>query len=252
VIRLLLTRNYSGFGDWLMSLAVMKMVERQRPDVEIHVSFSTIGEPLQSIVPEAFRASNLRFRVGVPSKIHLSTGHFVYRRRNSTHYIADMVEVLNERTGLGIVYEPESYPRFRYPAPRSQQYVALVSHGKGGGGMRKDWGPGNFGRLAELLADRVDLIQIGAQGDAPLRAASERYLGGPFYEAASVIAGAQLFVGIENGLMVLAGFLGCPQATIYCDTGRPERLTFANHLQIRERATPESVAERVLAQLQRG
>lgn len=244
-MRLLLTRDFSGFGDWLFSLAVMRLVQRQRPDVEIHVSFRTTGEPLQPIVPEAFAASDLEFRLGVPSKLHLSTGHFVYTRRSSATYIADMVEVLNARTGLGIVHAP-AYPVFRFPQPRERGYVALVSQGKGSA-TPKDWGTANFSKLAELLADHVELVQIGARGDAPLPGVSRRILGESFTRVAQALAGARAFVGIENGMMVLAGFLRVPQLTIYCNTGRPDRVAFDNHIKIRDRAAPAAVAEGVIA-----
>lgn len=246
-MRLLITRNYAGIGDWLMTLAVLKMLNRQRPDVDVHVSFETPREPMPAIVPEAFAASDVRFSTVPPGPPYVQTGHFVYTggRHRTAPWIEDMVEILGLRTGIRIRYEEGVFPTFVYPAPTERGYVALISQGKGVN-RRKEWD--GFQALAHILAAQgVPLVQIGAKNDQPLEAVADRRLGQPFDIVAKTLAGARCFVGIENGLMVLAGFLGVPQITLYCGAGSPDRLRFERQIQARDRYSPEEIAELVLS-----
>lgn len=239
-----LTREFAGIGDWLMALAVLKLLNRQHPDVEAYVSFETPREPMPELVPQAFAASDVRYRVGVPKWPCRRTGHLVYTRRGPKPFIEDMVDVFTQRTGIKLTYEPV-YPTFRRTVPPGQGYIVMASQGKRGKDRGKEWGVHNFAALAEILAADHEIVQIGGKFDAPLPAASRRYLGQPFDTVASVLTGARLFIGIEDGLTVLAGYLGVPLLTLYCGTGSPDRLTFERHTKLRERLPPNVVASTV-------
>lgn len=238
-----LTREFAGIGDWLMALAVLKLLNRQHPDVEAYVSFETPREPMPELVPQAFAASDVRYRVGAPKWPCRRTGHLVYTR-GPKPFIEDMAGAFTRRTGIPLTYEPV-YPTFRRTVPPGQGYIVMVSQGKRGKDIGKEWGVQNFAALAEILAVDHEIVQIGGKYDSPLRAASRCYLGQPFDTVASVLTGARLFIGLEDGLTVLAGYLGVSQLTLYCGAGSPDRLTFERQTKLRERVPPSVVASLV-------
>jgi hypothetical protein len=53
VTALTITRPYNGIGDWLFCLAVLKYVNRQRPDIDVYMDFQhvRVGR-LPGIVPQ--------------------------------------------------------------------------------------------------------------------------------------------------------------------------------------------------------
>lgn len=245
-------RPYNGIGDWLFCLAVAKLLNRQRPDVELFVDFN-LGNAykLPDLVPQAFACSDVVYHTGRPaSAARVTRDSLVYRAFPPENYIESTVLHLNDQTGVGIRYERHVFPDFGVRHTGDGDYVVMIAHGKRRERHRKEWGVANLSALARRLADAgLRVVQIGASTDRRLEAADGHVLGAHFSTVADVLAGARAYVGLENGIAVLAGYLGVPQVTIYDGHSHPCRLDFERHLKIAERIEPPAAATRVLAWL---
>lgn len=234
------------------------MVQRQRPDVKLWVDFRAmrVRAGLPPIVRQLYDESDVRYQAGIPSPPGLTTADsLVYRKFPPDSYIESTVAHLNDQTGLGIRYEPGVYPTFRSASrsPTRGDYVVMVSQGKRRDRHRKEWGANNFIHLArKLAAEGVPLVQLGKASDAHLPGVRYRVLGAHATDVVALLAGARAFVGIENGLMVLAGYLGTPQVTIYDGASTPRRVDFAGQAKITRRIEPPEAAAEISTWLKSG
>jgi hypothetical protein len=255
VTALTITRPYNGIGDWLFCLAVLKYVNRQRPDIDVYLDFQhvRVGR-LPGIVPQLYEYADVRYIDGVgPADEMVTRDSLVYRRWPPDSFIESTVMHLNDQTGLDIRYEPGVLPSFGICHHGSAGTVVMIGHGKRRQRMGKEWGMENFQELARTLyCAGVKVVQIGSAVDLHLLRASRRVLGQDAGALLETLAEASLFVGIENGMTVLAGYLGVPQLTIYDGNGLPQRMQFARQTKIIERVEPDAVADRVLSMLKEG
>ena len=245
-----LQRPYTGIGDWLMALTCLKFVNRQCPDTEIFVDFKS-ARVMPPIIEQAYDASDVQFRSGTGNADTVGTvDSLVYRNLPPENYIESMVLHLNRQTNLGIEYEHHVFPDFGFTR-RHKDYIVMVGQGKRRDRHRKEWGCQNLAKLAQLLMDAGhDVRQIGGKWDKAILGCSRFLRGEQFVNVAHELAGARAFIGLENGMMVLAGFLGIPQATIYDGHSRPGRTDFDNHLKLADRIEPEDAARELLEWLQ--
>lgn len=234
------------------------MVNRQRPDLKVWVDFraSRVRAGLPPLVRQLYDESDLSYHAGMgPPGTMTTADSLVYRKFPPDSYIESTVCHLNDQTGLGIRYEPGIYPTFRSAsrAPKRRDYVVMVSQGKRRDRYRKEWGTANFVTLArKLAASGVHLVQLGRASDAHLPGARSRMLGAHATDVVALLAGARAFVGVENGLMVLAGYLGTPQVTIYDGASNPCRCDFAGQAKITRRIEPPEAAAEISNWLQTG
>jgi hypothetical protein len=255
---LTLTRPWDGIGDWLFSLAVLKFVQRQRPEVGLFVDFRALRARagLPPLVRQLYDESDVRFTHGIcPREGMVTHDSLVYRKYPPVLYLESTVAHLNDQTGLGIRYEPGVFPVFRSAASVTQRgdYVVMVSQGKRRDRYRKEWGYANFAALALMLARAgVTLVQLGRSGDGHLPGVRSRVMGEHASSVVRLLAGARAFVGIENGLMVLAGYLGVPQVTIYDGAPNADRVDFAGQAKITGRTEPPEAAAAIKNWLQSG
>jgi hypothetical protein len=255
---LTLQRPWDGIGDWLFALAVLKFVNRQRPDVSVCVDFSAqrARAGLPTLVRQLYELSDVRHVSGIgPPGGMVTADSLVYRKRPPELYLESVVEHLNDQTGLAIRYEPGVFPVFRTATPASHRgdYVVMVSQGKRRDRYLKEWGYANFAALSIRLARAgVHLVQLGKAGDGLLTGARSRVLGCHASDVVRLLAGARAFIGIENGLMVLAGYLGTPQLTIYDGASNPTRVDFAGQVKITRRIEAPEAAAAVLDWLRTG
>lgn len=250
-------RPFNGIGDWLFCLAVLKFVNRQRPDVACYVDYRSVIEyrvgrrfMLPPIVPELYADSDVIYSVGSgPDGSMATRDDLIYRKWPPNLYIESVVHHLNDQTDLGIRYEPGVYPVFRSAQASQGDYVVMVGHGKSRLRAGKEWGLRNFTELAERLAGAgIRVVQIGGAHDSPVT--GERYLGASASTVLRLLSGARAFVGIENGMMVLAGYLRMPQVTIYDGASHPTRVNFDRQLKLTQRIEPAEAADRIQRFLQ--
>lgn len=255
---LTLTRPWDGIGDWLFCLAVLKYVNRQRPEIPVFVEFaahrSRAGLP--PLVRQLYEDSDVTWTAstGAPAGTLATRDSLVYRARPPESYLASTVEHLNQQTGLGVRYEPGVFPAFRGASPARGGYVCLIGQGKRRDRIGKEWGFVNFSGLARDLRHRgVELVQVGRASDPHLPGVSRRFLGGSGRDLVRLLSGARAFVGIENGIMVLAGFLGVPQVTIYDGyVLNATRTDFPGQAKLLERIEPPEAGARIFSWLQGG
>jgi hypothetical protein len=243
---IVITRPFNGIGDWLMALNCVLFVNRQRPDVDVYVDFRA-ARTLPDLIPQAFAASNVRITSGrLPPRAKRTSDSLVYRKLPPQNYIESMVHHLNDQIDLGIEYERHVFPQFGIPRSKGD-YIVMLSQGKRRVRGGKEWGTPNLQALAiQLIAAGIEVRQIGSRHDCPLTGVAVRHLGASFHTVAHVLASARAFVGLENGIMILAGFLRVPQVTIYDGASRPQRVDFDDQLKLTQRIEPPQAAAEVL------
>lgn len=233
-------RRYGdGVGDWLFMLTCIKHFNAQHPDVEVFVDFTldvrrAMARKLPSIIREAYYASDVLFSehgVDVVPGYDVVVPHAIYTFFHAgavgPPYVESMLERLGALTGRPMRYDPQCVPHFEvsHVDCAAGQYLATVSCGKKQT-AHKDWAPRNFSELAALVARnlKTPVAQLGSVGDWPIAAPVISFLGLPFATVAGVLAGASCFVGIENGLAVLALMIGTPTLVIYRNERNMPRL----------------------------
>jgi len=254
LFRAFLHRRYQGFGDWLFALAVAKMVNRQHPNVRIHaVHRATTG--LQA---QAWRHSDVRWTPSKPQQPYTEVFELIYRKWPPNDYIESSVANWNDLTPWPLEYEPGLFPAFcggkRWHG--RGDYGVMVGHGKMTERGGREWGYPNWNTICTDLTKRVGpMVQIGHSVARPLRHARTRHLGRSFPEVVDILCGARFYLGPENGIMVLAGYLGVPQITIYDGHqveephNRCGRSSFDNHLKVAQRIEPPEALEEIAAWL---
>jgi hypothetical protein len=241
-LKVTITRPFNGIGDWLFALGCITQVNRQRPDVSVYVDF-TRARNLPAIVPELYRLSDAQYLEGRPSDSIVTTDSLVYRKRPPELFLESTLHHLNDQTGIDVKYEHGVYPSFGV-RHESRGYVVMIGHGKRRVRDGKEWGFENFSALAAMLLDSgLEVVQIGAQNDWHFSRASSHVMSATAEKVVNVLAGARCFIGIENGLMVLAGYLGIPQITVYDGNGYPTRVDFEKQVKLTQRTEPAEVLE---------
>ena len=78
----------------------------------------------------------------------------------------------------------------------------------------KEWGPTRFAELARQLAPHVQLIQLGSLKDPPLPVHTDLRGKTTLRQAAAVLSGSSVFIGLEGFLAHLARAVDCPAVVI--------------------------------------
>jgi hypothetical protein len=236
-MNLLIHRDASGIGDWVMAASVIKMLNRQFPQLQIDVA----KNKTTAFITELFDNFDIDFKwVDVYTRseklgYRYRSGHLVYGtdyKTKNQHFIAGMVDRLNQNTKLNLKYEPEVLATFKnkpVTTPHTgQRYCVMPSIGKSKSHVGKEWGYHNFLELSSLVAPEIDIIQIGSLGDPLLPGAKTYYLGASADVVHSLLIGAKFFVGLVNGLCCLAGQHGVKSYILYQGPERPCHAHFPN------------------------
>ena len=225
-----------------MMLAALRWLRAQHPDVELIIDFRNAPR----VVQEAFIASDLLFEDArtCTARPDVALEHVVYPLHGRDPYMHGLARALGDAIGRNIEPDRDDLPFGMLPrAPASA--LAMAGHGKGVTRGGKEWGFENFTALAVQLADRgFQLRQVGGPRDHALPGVAQ-HLGCSFSALVGLLLSARAFIGVENGLMVLAGFLRVPVVTIYDGAPGAERVDFDQHLKIRERVSPLEALERI-------
>jgi ADP-heptose:LPS heptosyltransferase len=226
-MRLLLAREAFGFGDWVMTMSLVRMINRQHPEVAI--DFEIAGVPrtcLEILLYSEGRAAPVHgARREEYDRVVEHVGYPFRPVPKGRHILESMVERFVEQTGLPLRYEPDALARYRGPAPDvatpRPPFVLMPSLGKQRPfDARKEWTPGSFAELARRLArSGVAVVQVGCRGDPPLRAARQRHFDVPLPVLHALMRRASLLVALENGLSHFAGHNALPTCTLYCAAG---------------------------------
>lgn len=249
-MRVQIARHHNGIGDWWLVLAALRWLRAQHPDVELVIDFRNAPR----IVQEAYAASDLIYDDARENDARpdIAIPHLVYPIKSSEPYMSGIARVLGDAVGRHI--EPNladlPFQNLKRVSPLARA-LAMVGHGKGVKRGGKEWGRDNFTALAEeFILQGFEIRQVGGPRDFVIpKLGVAHYLGCSFAALAGVLLSARAFVGLENGLMVLAGFLRVPMVTIYDGAPGADRVSFEQHLKIREPVSPGEALERITAWL---
>lgn len=243
-MRVAIARHHNGIGDWLFCLATLRWLRTQHPDVELIIDFRNAPR----IVQEAFGASDLIYedvRLAT-DRADVSIPHLVYEFRSREPYLHGLARALGDAIGRHIEPDRNDLPfaHVQRVNPRPKM-LTTVGHGKGIKRGGKEWGRQNFVELAAQLGDAgFEIHQLGGPRDFEIPGVAH-HLGCTFPALAGLLVSARAFIGLENGLMVLAGFLRVPMVTIYDGAPGADRVDFDHHLKIREAISPIAALERI-------
>jgi len=210
-----------------MAGSVIKMLNFQYPNIEVHFSTYASTEFIRSAMGStdvAFKWVDVDPFTGPLSEYQYVTGHMIYsptQKVRGLHFIHGMVETFNKNTGLELAYQPEVFAKTvrdkRVPTPL-QPYVVMPATGRvvQSSWAGKEWGVDNFQELANLLSEHYAIVQVGSDGDPDLECATVRYKGCSAEEVSYLLRGSALYVGIVNGLCVLAGQNNVKAYVVYC------------------------------------
>lgn len=91
----------------------------------------------------------------------------------------------------------------------------------------KDWFPDRMQAVADALRGDAELVQLGSPADPAIEGAVDLRGRTTLREAAAVLAGARLFIGMVGYLMHAAAATGTPSVVIYGGREHPDQSGYA-------------------------
>ena len=276
--KLLAYRKNDGLGDWTMAMSVLKMVNLQYPNIDIHVHANKDkGE-------DNYR--QLRFINGVYDIIdnvdvdltrvlHAESSEYDYYTKDmiysefrpewhslyqkgiprdyiKNHLIHGMVKKFNEETKLNLKYDENVLARYKNIVPFGGQkpYVVIPSCGRYSKKIKdsKSWGMDNYKELATRLKEHYYIIQIGSVDQPIIKDADQIIFDQSFSEVLGVMKEAEFYVGEINGLVHLAGHHEIKTYAIYCGgKEHPDFTGYKNQIPIMENnASVDTVYSKII------
>lgn len=272
VKKLLVYRNWSGVGDWIMAMTVLKMVNRQYPDIDIYLNVMaknrfTAGsgyEMIPPLVQEVVKEFDVKINGFVQMPKHRAytlhfdyiSGHMGYEK-NGKNFIEGMVDQFNIRTGLELEYEPDVFAQYQGEGTEYDNttdslkpYVLIQSCSKmrSRGRQGKDYGYDNMCEIAERVGAHVNMIQIGQLTDYRIPNI-EAVLGGDLSTLHKLMVNSIGFIGMDGGLGVYASHHGVKQFIIYEEARRFSWTNFPHREQIDGDLGTENISEIIISDL---
>jgi hypothetical protein len=225
-----------GIGDALLcSVVCRELRNRQARGIWLETRTPALfaGNPdIDRVTPPdprvASYASKLGARLLEPRYNHFDpvSGRHLYR---PGHQIAAMC------AASGITGEVTLRPYFFLtPAERESGQVAprqIAIQSSGAAArfpiLNKEWFPDRFAQVAEALASRFNLVQLGAPQDPLLPGVRDLRGKTTVRESAAVLSQSQLFIGLEGFLMHLARAVECRSVIVYGGHTHPAHTGYA-------------------------
>ena len=261
---LLIGRIFYGFGDWIMTTAVIKMINAYRPDVsvdfiirgwrhyDLHTLPSVCGARVRLVKEADVKPSNYTWCCPhlVYSPLYMRDQADIY----GYHLEEQMVWALNKTCpGLNLPYDPMivARPLVPYPVPVPETpYIVVPSAGNAIKQIKerctptskpKEWD--GFSELAERLAAHYPLVQVGSQVDPKLAVCTYDYRDVSYPTLSYLFLNARCVIAPENGLSHWAGHHGVRCYTLYLSSkhARPAHAIYPRQIPIESINTPLSV-----------
>jgi hypothetical protein len=217
-----------GLGDELMLTAAARAAREQGRPLHILTDRPEVwegnGDPA-SVQTGVERWHYAARRGWVRAEI----AHLSYRMTDPLH----IGEQIAARAGIDL--PPRWKPVLNVPAdPATAGAIVLQNSCRGAlyAADTKEWADERWRELALRLSPRVRLLQLGTPADPPLTHAEDLRGRTTLRQAASLIAGAHLFLGLESGLMHVAAAVGTPAVIVYGGRSRPESTGYSGHTAI--------------------
>jgi ADP-heptose:LPS heptosyltransferase len=263
---LLAYRNFSGIGDWLMGLTVLKMVNQQYPDIEITLNMTAKnvhkGQKQYKVVPEIIRElvksvdvkiSNVIFYENV--KTYANEYDYIsnlkYRKRENIFFIESMINNFNKFTKLKLKYDPSIYAQYQGKPenPIKEPYILVQACSKRTNYNQtwKDYGINNMQKVINHLSDKFTIYQVGGKEGPTLDGAKEHFRELPLKNLHSVMANCQAFVGLDGFLGCFAAHHGITQYIIYSGSFNMAWTNFPHRVQLNgNKLSPQQVSDAIL------
>ncbi|MEE9356502.1 MAG: hypothetical protein V3U75_13005 [Methylococcaceae bacterium] len=249
--KLLAYRNYSGIGDWLMGLTVLKMVNQQYPDMEIYLNLTAKNahkhQKQYKVVSPFIREIVKNFDVNITGvtffenvKTHMNEFDYVsnlkYHKREGVNYIESMVNSFNRFTGLSLQYDPAVYSQYQGEAKKliNEPYILIQACSKRNHQYPawKDYGVKNMQQLVNRLKHKYKFYQIGGRNGPTLDGVIKHFRELSLNELHSIVFNCQAFIGLDGMLGVYAAHNNVRQYIIYTGKFNMNWTNFPNRLQI--------------------
>ena len=266
--RILLARKFHGLGDWILTMSLIKQINVQYPELEVHIDMRTTPSWFYQLPAtmdvKAYATTNIMNTGGPvvnlfdmqPYKYYVP--HVIYApvATHTKFLLNSMIDVFNSQTGLklervaplAIYAGPKTYERQNLPA----KYIVMPTCGalKGTRNPQTEWGVGQFSALAGLLMKAgFDIVQVGCTGDPLMVCAAARF-DCSTHELYHVIKYSTALVSLENGLSHWAGHHQHKTYTLYFqgqNAVRPCHTTYTNQVPITmECPTPEYLCDLIV------
>jgi hypothetical protein len=236
---LLAYREWSGLGDWIMAMSVLKMVNQQYPHIDITLNLAARNkfgsmqpDHLPPIVEEVARGFDVKIDdftyYIVPQRASINydycSGHMTYAK-DGNNFIENMVKKFNYDTDLNVIHDPKAYAQYikgdDYDNSFDQfkPYVLIQSCSKRKCRVRegKDFGYGNMEVIArQLMRNGINVIQIGQNTDYKIPKVPA-FLSVDLNTIHKLMINSEGFIGMDGGLGVFASHHGVRQYIIYED-----------------------------------
>lgn len=92
--------------------------------------------------------------------------------------------------------------------------------------QNKEWRPGRFQAVVDLLAPEMEFVQLGSAGDPLLSRTKDLRGATTMRESAAILYQARLFVGLEGFLMHLARAVDCPSVIVFGGRVAPSQIGY--------------------------
>jgi len=269
---LLVYRNWSGVGDWIMAMTVLKMVNQQFPDIDIYVNlkarnyFAEIrNEPIE--LPNLVKAIIKNFNVKIKGYTFLDkpenfrkdydyiSGNMTYTK-NGINFIEGMVDGFNQNTQLKLKYDKNVFAQYSHDYAKvsiiNEPYILMQSCSKRRELERngKEYGFNNMVSIANNLSNYSRVVQLGQKGDLEIPNISI-YLEVPLNLLYSLMINCIAFVGLDGGLGVFASHHNIKQFIIYKNANSFSWTNFPNRIQIDgSKLNPEKISKLIIDNLE--
>lgn len=234
---LLAYRSWSGLGDWIMAMTVLKMVNQQFPNIDIYLNLvarnkfkNMLPDYLPSVVEEVARGFDVKIEDYVyyiiperaASEYTYNSGHMTYSK-DGKDFIENMVAKFRFDSGIELEYDPNTYAQYikgdKYDNTFDQfkPYVLLQSCSKRRCEKRegKDFGFSNMEKITNrLLNSNINVIQIGQNTDYVIPNIPS-FLSVNLDTLHKLMVNSEGFIGMDGGLGVYASHHNVPQYIIY-------------------------------------
>lgn len=251
---LLAYRIYSGIGDWMMALSVLKMVNIQFPHIDIYLNMKgkTVARRGDGpvMLPTIINKIIDSFDVIIAGKTYFnnpsdhspdydySSGNIKYTKSDKEFFVKSMVDNFNKNTGLKLIFRDDINAKYdgeisTLPADIEKPYILIQSCSKRRNMTKKwkDYGALNMQKICNKLKGSFNVVQVGLKGDFEIQGI-KKYLSPSLSMLHALMVNSRLFLGLDGMLGVYASYHKVKQYIIYNNPSSYSWTSFPHRIQI--------------------
>ena len=211
----------AGIGDDLLCTAVAREMKKRGMGRIVmfsqHPSLFEENRDIGAVYPlgaaTAGRRRHWAYGIVVPQYSINDPAHDRDLFRNE-HLIATMCRLAGMTGSVDLRAYLTLRPAEKAAGKRFENQIAIQSGGLGQM-KNKDWLPERYQAVADALADRFRLIQLGMAMDPPIRGALDLRGKATLRESAAILASSRVFIGQVGFLMHLSRAVECRSVIVY-------------------------------------